>query len=353
MKEYFLNLFNSLIDNLNDDQLTTEEIHASIVSGIRLNGAPLIILFCAIIVASVGLNVNSTAVIIGAMLISPLMNPIITIGYSAAIYDGFLLRDAFVKFGLQVIIALIASSIYFLFSPLDTATSELVARTSPSFFDMLIAFFGGAAGIIGSTRREKSNVIPGVAIATALMPPMCTVGYGIANQKIDFILGAGYLFTINAFFIILATFLIVKIMKLRPELSVYKNYNIFIKRIIIVGIILIALPATITTLYTAYNTFQNTVVTTVVENYINTEVDSSTTTTIRAIINRSNKTLEIDLMGDPYTDEELASIISQKDDYGLEDYTVSISQDIRDILYRYFSKINDDGVSKNIITIEN
>jgi uncharacterized hydrophobic protein (TIGR00271 family) len=342
MKEYFLNLVNSLIDNLKDDQLNPEEIHGSIVSGIRLNGAPLIILFCAIIIASVGLNVNSTAVIIGAMLISPLMNPIITIGYSAAIYDGFLLRDAFVKFGLQII-----------FSPLDTATSELIARTEPSFFDMLIAFFGGAAGIIGATRREKSNVIPGVAIATALMPPMCTIGFGIANQNLDFILGASYLFTINAFFIILATFLIVKIMNLRPELSVYQKYNAFIKKAILVGIILIALPATISSVYTAYTSFVNTMISTRVENYINAEVDTASTTTIRAIVSTDNKTLEIDLMGDLYTEEEIAAIIAAKDDYDLEDYSVQISQDIREILYRYFAQVNDDGVAKSVITIKN
>lgn len=353
MKEYFLNLVNSLIDNLKDDQLNPEEIHGSIVSGIRLNGAPLIILFCAIIIASVGLNVNSTAVIIGAMLISPLMNPIITIGYSAAIYDGFLLRDAFVKFGLQIIIALIGSSLYFLFSPLDTATSELIARTEPSFFDMLIAFFGGAAGIIGATRREKSNVIPGVAIATALMPPMCTIGFGIANQNLVFILGASYLFTINAFFIILATFLIVKIMNLRPELSVYQKYNAFIKKAILVGIILIALPATISSVYTAYTSFVNTMISTRVENYINAEVDTASTTTIRAIVSTDNKTLEIDLMGDLYTEEEIAAIIAAKDDYDLEDYSVQISQDIREILYRYFAQVNDDGVAKSVITIKN
>jgi uncharacterized membrane protein len=236
---------------------------------------------------------------------------------------------------------------------LDTATSELIARTEPSFFDMLIAFFGGAAGIIGATRREKSNVIPGVAIATALMPPMCTIGFGIANQNLDFILGASYLFTINAFFIILATFLIVKIMNLRPELSVYQKYNAFIKKAILVGIILIALPATISSVYTAYTSFVNTMISTRVENYINAEVDTASTTTIRAIVSTDNKTLEIDLMGDLYTEEEIAAIIAAKDDYDLEDYSVQISQDIREILYRYFAQVNDDGVAKSVITIKN
>lgn len=348
MKKFFLDL----IDNLKDDQLTTEEIHTSIVSGIRLNGAPLIILFCAIIIASVGLNVNSTAVIIGAMLISPLMNPIITIGYSAAIYDGLLLRDAFIKFGIQVLIALVASSLYFIFSPLGDPTSELIARTNPSFYDMLIGFFGGAAGIIGVTRKEKSNVIPGVAIATALMPPMCTIGFGIAHENIDFILGAGYLFIINAFFIILATFLICKIMRLRPELSVYRKYNLLIKRLIITGIILISLPATVSAVVTAYNSFLDTLLYTLVEDYINNEVDSSTTTTIRAVVNPDTQELDIDLVGDTYSEDELNAIISKKDEYGFEDYTINISQDLRDILYRYFSQVNDKGVSKSIITIE-
>ena len=167
------------------------------------------------VISSVGLNMSSTAVIIGAMLISPIMGSILASAYGSVSADYPLLRNHMIGFGLQIAISVAAASIYFLLSPVKEPTAELMARTAPTFYDVLIAFFGGLAGIIGQTRLDKTNtVIPGVAIATALMPPLCTCGYSIANGRWDMLLGAGYLFIINAYFIFLSASAILTVLKI-------------------------------------------------------------------------------------------------------------------------------------------
>ena len=167
------------------------------------------------VISSVGLNMSSTAVIIGAMLISPIMGSILASAYGNVSADYPLLRNHMIGFGLQIAISVAAASIYFLLSPVKEPTAELMARTVPTFYDVLIAFFGGLAGIIGQTRLDKTNtVIPGVAIATALMPPLCTCGYSIANGRWDMLLGAGYLFIINAYFIFLSASAILTVLKI-------------------------------------------------------------------------------------------------------------------------------------------
>ncbi|MDO9490650.1 DUF389 domain-containing protein [Acetobacterium sp.] len=341
----------SLFD-IRSDQMDAEAIHESIVSGVRLKGATLIILFCAIIVASVGLNTNSTAVIIGAMLISPLMNPIITVGYSIATYDGILLRNAMIKFAIQIAIAVVGSTIYFSLTPIHEPTSELIARTGPSFFDMLIAFFGGSAGIIGITRKEKSNVIPGVAIATALMPPMCTVGYGIANGNIDFIFSAAYLFAINAFFIIVATFAFCKLLQLKQADVVKARYNKIIKRVIVIGVILITIPAAVTAVYVSATSIQEKHIYSSVESFVNNEVNSASTTTMRATIDPNKKYIRLDLIGDMYTEKEIDKIRQTMEAYGFDDYYLEVVQDIKTTLFHYFENVNSGGITESEIVIE-
>ena len=212
--------FGSLLSrfDLTADQAEPEVIDASIRSGVPFRGTNLWLLIFAIVVASVGLNVNSTAVIIGAMLISPLMGPILGVGYGAAIADFRLVRLALLNLLIATGASLAASTLYFLVTPLAEAHSELLARTSPTIWDVLIALFGGLAGIVGSTRREKSNVVPGVAIATALMPPLCTAGYGIATGNLAYFAGAFYLFFINSVFIGAATFGMIRLLRL-PEIA--------------------------------------------------------------------------------------------------------------------------------------
>ncbi|MBC3901577.1 DUF389 domain-containing protein [Acetobacterium malicum] len=343
-------LKNGLFD-IRSDQMDADTIHQSIVSGVKLKGAPLIILFCAIIVASVGLNTNSTAVIIGAMLISPLMNPIIAMGYSLATYDGLLLRNAALNFVIQIIIALIGASIYFALTPIHEATSELMARTGPSFFDMLIAFFGGTAGVIGITRKEKTNVIPGVAIATALMPPMCTVGYGIANSNPDYIFPAAYLFLINAFFIMLATFAFCKLLQLKQAEVVKERFNKILKRGIIIGMILITIPAAVSAVYVSVDSIQDNYLTGKVQSFVNKEVNSSTTTAMRATIDPVKNTLRLDLVGDVYSQEQIDAMKANMADYGLEGYTLEVVQDIRTTLFNYFNKQNQAGILEGEIVI--
>lgn len=188
-------------------------IHQEIEKGIIFKGTNLWILMFAIVVASVGLNMNSTAVIIGAMLISPLMGPINGMGYSLATYDFPLFKRSIKNFTYAVIVSLLTSSIYFLITPLNEAHSELLARTSPSIYDVIIALFGGLAGIVAMSSKLKGNVIPGVAIATALMPPICTAGYGLATLQFNFFFGALYLFTINTVFIAFAALIVCQFLK--------------------------------------------------------------------------------------------------------------------------------------------
>ena len=178
--------------NLMPDKIDEAAIVQQINIGVSFRGANLWVLIFAILIASLGLNVNSTAVIIGAMLILPLMGPIIGMGLALGTYDLTLLARAAKNFGVATLISILTATVYFLLSPFSEVQSELLARTAPTLYDVLIAFFGGAAGIVAICTGGKGNVIPGVAIATALMPPLCTCGYSIANAKWDMLLGAGF-----------------------------------------------------------------------------------------------------------------------------------------------------------------
>lgn len=218
-----------------------EKIHLTIEKDIVFKGTNLWILVFAIVVASVGLNMNSTAVIIGAMLISPLMGPINGMGYSIATYDFFLFRKSIKNFSFAVIASLVASTAYFSITPVSTAHSELLARTSPTIYDVLIALFGGLAGILAITSKQKGNVIPGVAIATALMPPLCTAGYGLATAQFNYFFGAFYLFTINAVFIGISAVAMSQLLKFPIRTIVEpkqrKRVNSLITAIILITII--------------------------------------------------------------------------------------------------------------------
>ena len=201
--------------SLKEDTATPEEIRDRLLSGGKITGTNMCVLICAMIIASVGLNVNSTAVIIGAMLISPLMGSLLAMAYGLVSNDFHLLRNHAVGLVMQVVISLATSTVYFLLSPAKEATSELLARTSPGLFDVIIATAGGVAGIIGQTRSGVfNNIIPGVAIATALMPPLCTCGYSIANANWRMLGGAAYLFIINAYFIFLSSAVILSLLKI-------------------------------------------------------------------------------------------------------------------------------------------
>ena len=212
------NFWNSLKSDIKaitniSDHIDTDAAARSIRSNVAFRGPNVWILAFSIIIASVGLNVNSTAVIIGAMLISPLMGPIIGIGLGLGVNDTKLIRVGLKNLLVMVGISLMASFLYFLMTPLKLANpTELLSRTNPTIYDVIIALFGGAAGLLEISRKEKGTVLSGVAIATALMPPLCTAGYGLASGHISYFFGALMLFIINGVFIIIATYLMSKIL---------------------------------------------------------------------------------------------------------------------------------------------
>jgi uncharacterized hydrophobic protein (TIGR00271 family) len=220
-----------------------ETIHANIEKDIIFKGTNLWILVFAIIVASVGLNMNSTAVIIGAMLISPLMGPINGLGYGLATYNFPLFRRAAKNLGFAVGASLAASTLYFVVSPVSSAHSEILARTTPTIYDVMIALFGGMAGILALSTRNKGNILPGVAIATALMPPLCTAGYGLATGQIIYFFGAFYLFIINAVFIALSSLFICRFLKFPAWTDVDSSHKKRVSRLVSAVILLTVVPS--------------------------------------------------------------------------------------------------------------
>lgn len=229
--------------NLEAELENPDSVYEEIKKGIVFKSTNLWILIFATIIASVGLNMNSTAVIIGAMLISPLMGPINGMGYSMATYDFRLFKISIKNFAFAIIASLLASTAYFALSPISTAHSELLARTSPTIYDVVIALFGGLAGIVAISSKLKGNVIPGVAIATALMPPLCTAGYGLATGQFNYFLGAFYLFTINSIFIAIASVWVSQLLKFPIRNIVDRTKQIRINRAINFVMVLVLLPS--------------------------------------------------------------------------------------------------------------
>lgn len=229
--------------DMSENREKEEDVVDEIASGVTFKGANLWILICAVFIASLGLNINSTAVIIGAMLISPLMGPILGMGLAVGIDDLPLLRRAVKNYMVATIIGIITATVYFLLTPFQGVQSELLARTEPTIYDVLIAFFGGAAGIIAASIKDKGNVIPGVAIATALMPPLCTAGYGIATGNLAFFAGASLLYFINTVFIAVATTFGVFLLRFRRKHFVDPQRCKFVHRMILAIAILTMIPA--------------------------------------------------------------------------------------------------------------
>lgn len=239
--------------NMMDEREDFEAIHQEVEKGIVFKGTNLWILICAILVASVGLNMNSTAVIIGAMLISPLMGPINGMGYSLATYDFDLFKKSVKNLTFAILVSLLTSALYFFISPVSSAHSELLARTSPTIYDVFIALFGGVAGMLALSSKLKGNVIPGVAIATALMPPICTAGYGLATLQFSFFFGALYLFTINTVFIAVGSLVVSQVLKFPIRNVVDKVRSKKINRYITATLLVTTIPS----VYFGYQLVQN------------------------------------------------------------------------------------------------
>ena len=254
--------------DLHQGEEKKEAVLENVVSNISFRGANAWILACAIVVASVGLNVNSTAVIIGAMLISPLMGPIVGAGFALGTFDFPLLKKSLKNLLIATLISLVVSFIYFLLSPFKEAQSELLARTSPNIYDVMIAIFGGLVGVIAITRVDKGNPIPGVAIATALMPPLCTAGYGLAIGNFSFFAGALFLYIINCVFICISTFVIVKYLRYPKTHYVDQQREKRITQSITIITIILVLPS----VYFAYNLLQEKKYTNKVNQFVQQEL---------------------------------------------------------------------------------
>lgn len=278
--------------NLHLDKANEEDVVSSIIRNTEFKGANLWTLIFAIFIASIGLNVNSTAVIIGAMLISPLMGPIMGIGLGLGISDFDLVKKGGRNLFFATLISIAASTLYFLLTPLHDAQSELLARTNPSVWDVFIAFFGGLAGIVAGTRKEKSNVIPGVAIATALMPPLCTAGFGIATGNVYYLLGALYLYFINSIFICFSTILIVRFLHFKKRYFEDKIYGRKVSRYIYIIMVITLLPS----IYMAYRIVNKSIFTSNAQRFVREQFQFKNTQVVnRTFVYGRNKT-EIDLL---------------------------------------------------------
>lgn len=333
-----MNLLRELSDyfNLESDRDEFDKIHAAIEKDILFRGTNLWILVFAIFLASVGLNMNSTAVIIGAMLISPLMGPINGIGYSIATYDFHLLRKALVNLGFAVGTSLLTSTIYFTLSPISAAQSELLARTSPTIYDVLIALFGGLAGIVAISSRHKGNVLPGVAIATALMPPLCTAGYGIASREPAFFFGAFYLFTINAVFIALSSVVISQILKFPIRSDIAPERKSRINHIISAVITLTVIPS----IYFGYLLVQKEKFNERASRYISQITLYQGNFLIRSDVDPSKERILLVYGGNSLSQEQQEEISRLKDIHGLESATIEIQQGFN----------SDDRIAKSLET---
>ena len=305
--------FNALPDKENETEFIKQ-----ISSGVTFHGANLWVLIFAIFIASLGLNVNSTAVIIGAMLISPLMGPIIGMGLAVGIDDFDLLKRSVKNYLLTTVISVITATIYFMISPLSEAQSELLARTSPTLYDV----FGGAAGILALSTKGKGNVIPGVAIATALMPPLCTAGYGLAAGQYSFFFGAFYLYFINTVFIALSTFIGVRMLRFQRRTFANAAALQRVRKYIIGLVILTMIPATYMTTQIIRESIQDNNT----QQFVKNELTLKGTQIISYKRNDESKTIRIVAVGENIGEDAVEQAQKKLKKYSLEDYKLVIIQ---------------------------
>jgi uncharacterized hydrophobic protein (TIGR00271 family) len=333
-------LINKLINfvDLHKGEDDKKKVLENIIGNISFRGSNLWILACAIVIASVGLNVNSTAVIIGAMLISPLMGPIVGAGFGLGMYDFELVKKSIKNLAIATIVSLIVSTLYFYISPFKEVQSELLARTSPNIYDVLIAFFGGLVGVIAVTRVEKGNPIPGVAIATALMPPLCTAGYGLATANYLFFGGALYLYTINCVFICIATFIIVKFLKYPIAKQIDLKHQKQVKQ----GITALLLIMIIPSVYFAYRLFDEKKYIQRTEEFIEKEFPQKEYTLIykKTDYNTNPKIIQLAFLSKKFSPIEIKSFNQKLKEYDLMNTQLLIKQDTFDLKNDILNTIN-------------
>jgi uncharacterized hydrophobic protein (TIGR00271 family) len=314
----------NILDNfrLNNEKENHQTVIDSIDSGVVFKGTNLWILVFAIFIASLGLNVNSTAVIIGAMLVSPLMGPIMGLGLGLAINDLSLLKKALLNYLFAAGVGLATSTIYFLLSPINDAHSEILARTAPNIYDVLIALFGGLAGILATSSKQKGNVIPGVAIATALMPPLCTAGYGLATLQFYYFFGALYLFLINTVFIALSTLITLRFLEYPYKQLPNRKDEIKANRFVGVLVTLTLLPS----IYFGYTLVQENEFKLKVNDFITHEINFKEDYLLNKTIDFENKSITLIFGGRKIKPEEIFAIKNKLKEYNLEGTKLEIKQ---------------------------
>lgn len=311
-----LNRHFNLLNDKEDERNVIEQVKGNTA----FRGTNLWILMFAILIASLGLNVNSTAVIIGAMLISPLMGPIIGMGLSVGISDFDLLKQSLKNYGIATLISVLTATLYFFISPLSEARSELLARTFPTLYDVLIAFCGGAAGVLALTTKNKGQVIPGVAIATALMPPLCTAGYGLATAQWSYFFGAFYLFFINTVFIALSTFLGVKLLRFHSHSNLMPELAKRGKRLVTLVVVATMIPAAVLTV----DIVKKDILARNMKAFVDHELAQSGTQIIS--YNVMQDTLNVVAVGRVISDAEIQDAQANLANYKLRGLTLSVIQ---------------------------
>lgn len=308
--------------SLDRDKEEFETVIQTVENGVRFGGTNLWILVFAIFIASLGLNVNSTAVVIGAMLVSPLMGPIMGFGMGMAINDVSLLKKAWLNYSLALAIGLGTSTIFFLLTPIKGASAEILARTAPNVYDVLIALFGGFAGILAISTKQKGNVVPGVAIATALMPPLCTAGYGLANWNLSYLSGALYLFIINTVFISLATLVTARFLRF-PRKQLESAHDEVVSARIVGGIAILTLLPSI---YFAYDIVMQNRFRQKANDFISKEATFPNDYLLNKTIDAKKQTISLTYGGDLITPDNIGYLKSKLPAYGLENGELEIRQ---------------------------
>ena len=339
-----------------DEQETIE----SLKKGVEFRGTNLWVLIFAIFLASLGLNTNSTAVIIGAMLISPLMGPIMGFGLGLGIADFELVKRSLRNYLTATLFSVVTATIYFLISPISEAQSELLARTSPTIYDVLIAFFGGLAGIVAGSTKSKGNVIPGVAIATALMPPLCTAGFGLATGNLSYFLGAFYLYFINTVFISLSTYIVVRVLKYPHKEFLDKKRALVVRRYMMIIVTCTIIPS----LYLTYRVLRTTVFEEQVKSFVNKELDFPNTQVLSrtvAVDTAGRKALNVVLLGDEVPDMMIEAARARMTDYGLGGIGLNIQQgfgsdvdinELKAVLMKDLYKNNEELIQAQAMQID-
>jgi uncharacterized hydrophobic protein (TIGR00271 family) len=320
ISDFFVNYF-----TLSKQLIPQSDAEQSIRDDVSFHGTNIMILILAILIASLGLNTNSTAVIIGAMLISPLMGPIIGIGLGVGIHDFELIKRALRNLLMAAGFSILASTVFFMISPVGEGHSELLARTSPTIYDVLIGFVGGGAGILAIGSRSKGNVIPGVAIATALMPPLCTAGYGLATWQLNYFFGASYLFIINSIYIAFATFIGCKLLGYKSAAAVDAARARKVKRIVYTLAVLTMLPS----IWLTYNMLRENKFLMRANAFVSHECVFPETQVVsdKAYTDNGERVISISLIGKPLQLDSLELALSSRlKFYGLEGTRLHIIQ---------------------------